>query len=77
MCTGWRSPTCCIFVIFWYTETDAGRKGTGRGRGTSYDWHDCGCLPIISSHLSITGSPCLSGRLNTDSSTRLIYTYHL
>lgn len=32
MCTGWCSPACCIIVIFWYTETDAERKGTGRGR---------------------------------------------
>lgn len=32
MCTGWWLPACCIIVIFWYTETDAERKGTGRGR---------------------------------------------
>lgn len=32
MCTSQHLPACCIFVILWYTKTDAKRKGTGRGR---------------------------------------------
>lgn len=71
MCTSRRSPASC--VIFRYTETDAQRKGTGRGEDTFYDWHDCGCFPIISSYLSIIPSLGLSRirRLNTDSSTKI------
>lgn len=32
MCISQPSPARCLIVIFWYTETDAERKGTGRGR---------------------------------------------
>ncbi len=32
-------------------------EGNRLGENTSYDWRDCGCFPIISSHLSIIHPP--------------------
>lgn len=75
MCISRRSPACCIIVIFWYTETDAKRKGTGRGRIHPM----IGMIVAVSQLFHPTcQSPTASvlrriRRLNTDSSTRLIF----
>ncbi len=78
MCTGRWLPACCIIVIFWYTETDAEMKGTGWGR-----IHPM--IGVIVAVSQLFHPTCQSSTLrlrsigwqNTDSSTSLIYTYHL
>lgn len=79
MCTGRHSPACCIIVIFWYTETDAERKGTGRGRIHPVIGMIVAVSQLIRPTCQSSNSLCLRRIrwLNTDSSKRLIYTYHL
>lgn len=52
-CTGWWLLACCIIIMFWYTETDAERKATGRRRMRHMIGMIVASFPIILPHLSI------------------------
>ena len=77
---GRREPTCCVTVIHLVHRNRCRKEGSRSREDTSYDWHDCGRFPIIPPPCpSIIHSLCRRAirRLDTDSSTRLIYTFHL